>query len=398
MGMRGFRILALMGSMGVSLTVACLPVHAADGETAEAAEVTAADVSHEHILQTIEATRQTDPELAAEMERQFDLYESGRMEASELSGRDLAVGAPPESGEGRSDPRLVGPPVEAGRSGADQAVFEQVQSDPRMQETRRQFEAGEITEGQAREQVSGVLRDHGIEPNNGREWEGAGMGGESGREQGEGGFSREFHNEGRFDTEGRGYEHMSPEAREQMERFFGPEGDADRASFERDSTMQEEGPEGAERDFGRMMEREFGGSERSMEYERSMEGMERSFEGPMREFESQTREFESPERSFESAGREYEAPTREYEAPTREYEAPTREYEAPERMTESPEREYESPTREYEAPTREYEAPTREYESPERSMESPERSMESPERTYEMPERDMMTPEGGSQP
>lgn len=151
---------------------------AADGDGVVEAAPSHTDAGLEHatrdrILHTIDATRQTDPELAVEMERQLHLMDSGEATLTP-SERDLQGGTPTAeaaSGEvfgvpgGTGAPELIGPPVEG------PANFEQVQSDPRMEDVRRQFEGGQLSEDQAREKVFEVLRDHGVEPNEGREWE-----------------------------------------------------------------------------------------------------------------------------------------------------------------------------------------------------------------------------------
>jgi len=135
--------------------------------------------------------------------------------------------------------------------------FQEVHNDPRMQELRDQFESGQMNEGQARDRMFEILRDHGIEPADGREWEQGG------------------HQEG-FE---RAYEQMSPEAREQMERMFEGEHPA--------------------------MERELG------TFERMYESPERLYESPERMYESTEHEYEAPTREFETMQREYEAPTME---------------------------------------------------------------------------------------
>lgn len=303
-------VLGMLCGVMAGLMVAAPSVRAEDGSAAEAAELAgnAHEIAREQILDTIEATRQTDPELAEEMERQFELYEADERAFSDVSAREATMGTSPEAAEGRPDARLIGQLSDVGLSGAGQERFDAAQSDPRMQEAHRQFEAGEIDERRAREQVFDVLRDHGIESNEGREWES--MGGEQER----GDFFRDARNEGRYDNEGRGWERMSTEAREQLERFSGQDGhesDSERATFERESGMPERMFEGHERESG------MGG-------ERESESPERSYESPEREVEAPTRELESPDRE-----RELETP----EAPEREWDAPEvePEYQAPER-------------------------------------------------------------------
>lgn len=293
-----------MGRIGVSLGLLlgfASPAWAAD-DAAEAASATT-DASREQILQTIETTRQTDPALAEEMERQLGLMDSGDLKLSLPEGESdrTTLGGP----EALGAPGLIGPPGEDDQSGGDPR-FQAVQSDPRMQAVREQFEAGNLTEGQAREQVFEVLRDYGIEPAGGREWE-HGQGSQDGEGKTQEGFER-------------AWEHMSPEAHEQMERLYEQ------------------------------------GGERS-------EGERQTFE---RMFESIERQYESPEHEATTGTREYEAPTHEVGSTTREVESVTREYEATTRDYETPARESQTTTHEYEAPTREYQMPEppREYEAP----------------------------------
>lgn len=250
---------------------------AADGDgVAEAApsqDTALQDATRDQILQTIDATRQADPELAAEMERQLHLIESGDAAPTpterELQGGAVAAdphgsepfGFPGGATEATGAPELIGPPVDGPKN------FEQVQSDPRMDDVRRQFEGGQLSEDQAREKVFEVLRDHGVEPNDGREWERQGERGE--------GFERAFE---RMSSEGR--EHA-----ESMERMFEHEG-------ERPEVLRE------------TSERELGMPERSLET-------------PVREYEVPTREYETPTRESDMLERmpEGSEPSHEYETP-----------------------------------------------------------------------------------
>lgn len=360
------RLIGLLG-VGLTIMVPLIPsAFAADGDTAEAAPIEAMavdsptqDASREHILQEIEATRQTDPELAEVMEEQLKLLEeSGRATLSTSDTGTTATTSNPfgQWGQGEAAtanslgaPGLLGPPIEIGPQGQpigqpgeqeglndqQRGLFEQVQADPRMQQVREQFEGGQLSEQQAREKVFEVLRDHGIEPNNGREWEQEGMRGEGMTQEGVRGELGE-----RGEGFERAFERMDPNAREQMERLFGEH----EASGAREQEQHET--------FREMMEREFGTFERTMdspELQRESETQERMYETPTREMDTMMRETETLERSYETPT--YEAPTREYEAPT--YDAPTREYEAPT---------YDAPTREYEAPTPEYDRPQYEYQ------------------------------------
>ena len=245
--------------VGVGMTAFCVmpSAWAADEDTAEAAQPGAPELTHEQILQDIEATRVTDPELAQEMERQLELLDSGELTVDELE-RDRVLGAPagefPTGGE-LPMPVVIGPPVEGGTASQDPRVQE-VQSDPRMQELREQFESGQLTEDQARERVFEILQDHGIEPSEGHELD---------RPEGEfkEGMTREF--EHREEME-RALEQMAPEAREQMERLY-------------------EGPE--------------------------MEGHE--YEAPVHEYEAPMREYEAP--MYEAPERPSEMPEHDMEPP-----------------------------------------------------------------------------------
>ena len=110
----------VMIGLGLAMTLSAPRVYAAEGSTAEAAEAGATDTSREHILQNIEATRQTDPELAAEMENQLKLFESGELNLRAEGGLpggtthegDVAHGI----AGGLPGGGLVGPPVD-GRQG-----------------------------------------------------------------------------------------------------------------------------------------------------------------------------------------------------------------------------------------------------------------------------------------
>ncbi len=301
---------------------------AADESTVDAVvDGEADDLNREQILQTIEATRQTDPELAAEMERQFESMDAGHapLTAAELQGLPTsaeattgrgadAAGALSGSGRNlqgapqvsRGDASQGGTTLETAQAGGGRMGgapqdprFNEVQADPRMQELHRQVEGGQLSDTQARERVFDILRDHGIQPDNGREWESHGGGGPG--------------NE-------RAWEHMAPEAREQMERLFGHEGglrEGDGRS-ETDHATSERYREG----FGHEMERSSGSSDRS--HEAAM----REPEGVAREYEAASREYAAPEHETSTAERSYEMPMREYEAPTQEREGSERTYES----------------------------------------------------------------------
>ena len=271
----GMRLMLGVVGLGLGLFLALPSAWAADESTAEAAQVPtgvteptgATEPTHEQILQAIEATRQTDPELAAEMENQLELFESGELDLRAEGGvphgttqeGDVTLGVSggiPNAGEGM--PSYMTPELREQLGN----VFD-----------RRA--GGELTEEQARSQAEAIMQEHGIDP---RE-----MG--LGHEDTEGQWQ---------DDRGEGFERaymeqMSPEAREQMERFFSDHEAGEQPTMDREA-----------------FEREFG-----------------TFEAPTHEYEGTVREYEAP--AFE-----YEAPTHEYEAPIHEYEAPDQEYEAPE--------------------------------------------------------------------
>jgi len=219
-------IVGVMVGVGMTALGVMPSAWAADGDAAEAAQPGAPGLTHEQILQDIEATRLTDPELAQEMERQLQLLESGELTVEDLErDRALGLGAPagelPTGGE-LPMPVGIGPPVEGGTTSQDPRV-QAVQSDPRMQELREQFESGQLSEDQARERVFEILRDHGIEPAEGRE---------GNHEEGESLEHRE-------EME-RAWEQMAPEAREQMERLYeGREHEFEMPSHEYEAPMRE---------------------------------------------------------------------------------------------------------------------------------------------------------------
>ena len=305
-------------SMGVLLAIPS--VCAADADpTAEAAQAPTSDATHDQILQAIETTRQTDPELAVEMENQLKLLDAGEFAPQApttdtglalgapqagpqaVTGRRLAdtlpngglVGPPVDAG-GPVSGGLIGPPTEGGTPHGQDPRFDQVQADPRMQQVREQFEAGNLSEDQAREKIVEVLKDHGIEPNNGHEWDHEGVAGEGTLREG---LGHEFERGG-FE---RALEHMAPEAREQMERLSG-----------------EHATEGPER-YRETFERE---SLAGAGSQRETESLERTFEGPQLEHSSET-----PTREYESSTHEYQASDHTYEAPEHDYQAPPREQE-----------------------------------------------------------------------
>ena len=220
--------------LGIGLSMCCVvpPALAVDDEgTAEAAQAGLSETSREQILQQIELTRQTDPELAAEMEKQLQLLESGELDLT-AEGVDHArgtFGAGTPTGTGNTSTTfsstlpsggLVGPPVDIGGGG--------VPGDNLPPEVRAQLEqlfqekgTGDPAKDAAvREEAEKILREHGIDP----------------REIGPG---EHMSPEALEHMSPEGLEHMSPEAREQMEQFFseheaGEQPTMDRETFERE--------------------------------------------------------------------------------------------------------------------------------------------------------------------
>lgn len=182
----------------------------------------------DEIRKAIEA--ETDPELKTAMEEQLRLLETGQLDLTTLrhEEKDLALGAPPVTGTvpggttlpdgslGTPLPMPVvdvggGPPI-GGRAGeADlppearkelEELFKQGTGDPTSAKDQ-----------ELREKASEILEKYGIDP----------------REVGPG-----HEHEGEWQERGEGFErayleHMAPEAREQMERFF----EGEHGTFER---------------------------------------------------------------------------------------------------------------------------------------------------------------------
>lgn len=273
-----------------ALLLATPLVLAADGNPGVIADSTLADTTREQILLTIEETRQTDPELAGVMAEQLRELDSGNLQLRELVGseREVAAGASPSSTEvpGGGSEYL---PTEV-RTQLEKLFQEKGTGDPSKDESVRQ-------------EAERILKEHGIDPRemgHGREWD----------QQGEGNW-RDTNNDNLDDDSGsvldgigrggyegtgdRAMEQMSPEAREQMERFH-----------------------------------EFEATSREYSHEAPEAGA-REFETPTSERESETpaREYEAPSQESETPTRESEAPTHEFEGPMHEYEAPMGEYQAP---------------------------------------------------------------------
>jgi len=237
----GMRWMTAVVGMGVALLLVTPFAMAADESTAEAAQLEAPqfqpDVTHptrEQILQAIEDTRQTDPELAAEMENQLQLFESGELDLSAEGGVPRGTtqegnvtlgvsGGIPSAGRGAG---LVGPPVDGQGEGMPSYMTPELQG--QLGSVFDRVATGELTEQEARAQAEAILREHGIDP----------------REIGPGHEGDWEHEEGQWQGDrGEGFERayfeqMSPEAREQMEQFFseheGESSQIDRETFERE--------------------------------------------------------------------------------------------------------------------------------------------------------------------
>jgi hypothetical protein len=294
----------VVAGIGLGLLAVIPSVRAADGDGAQAAVTEATtEVTLEQIREAINT--ETDSELKAAMEEQLNLVESGELNLGDLEHTEtggLALGAPPGPGElpgglpgGTPMPMPVvdigggqiGPSVGGGTGGDSlppdarkelEELFSQGTGDPNSQ-----------TDRELREQAEKILEKYGVETR--EDW----------GEHEEGDFIRS--DEGAAGVE-RAFEQMSPEAREQMERFYGgQEGDR-------------EGPEV----FREFMEREHLGTETSRETETTV----RETEAPTREYEAMTHEYEAPSSYEAPEVSSYEAPS--YEAPS--YEAPSS-YETP---------------------------------------------------------------------
>lgn len=248
---------------------------AADGGAAEAAEVAVPDAaSVEHIREAIQA--ETDPELRQAMEEQLELLESGQLDLQTLERDRLTLGAPPIVTDGTG--------ATGGGFPGGQSQGESLPPEVRAQLEQLFQEKGTgdpARDAAVRAEAEQILREHGIDPRemglgHEGEWEREGSHWQGDRGEG---FERAY------------LEQMSPEAREQMERFF---------------TEQEVGEHS----------------------EVNREAFQQEFETFQREYEATTNQYEAPTHEYEAPVNEYEAPTHEYEAPTHEYEAP--EYDSPE--------------------------------------------------------------------
>jgi len=256
----------VVAGIGLGLLLVIPSVRAADGDTAQAA---VSDVTRDQVLQTIEATRQADPDLAAEMERQLDLMETGeevegpekaaehlreaishledggkteqadkltevlgRLERGEITPEQCELEAREILGdefEGfeRGD-LLVGPPVE-GQTGEYLPPEARAQLEKLFQE---QGTGDPAKDAHVREEAKRILKEYGIEH---PDWE----------------------HEGEWEK-GDWKEHMSPEAHEQMERLYEGEhhDEMEREAFERTSETPERMYEAPERTYEQYREHE----------------------------------------------------------------------------------------------------------------------------------------------
>jgi hypothetical protein len=285
------RIGSLM--VGVSLVLCVGHVSARAADVAEAAEPAAAtpavaDPALEQIHAAINA--ETDPELRAAMEEQLHLLETGQLE---LTDRELGRGAAGGGADALPEGRLTDPLSSGGRLGqsTDAGVGPRGDEDlpaearARLEQLFQEEGTGNpALDGEVRAKAEGILKEYGIDQNEfGPDHEGDyerggfGRGGYEARGQEDGGRERAF-------------EQMSPEAREQMERFS--------------------------------QERELGSSDAFRE-------MERGVDGPTHEHDASMWGVEAPTS---------DAPTHEYEAPAA-YEAPQQESQA----AGQPEHDYQPP-------------------------------------------------------
>jgi len=263
MGMRW--VMWVVAGIGLGLLFVIPSVRAADGDAAQAA---VSDVNRDQVLQTIEATRQSDPELAAEMERQLELMEAGeevegperaaehlreaishletegkteeatrlnevlgKLERGEITPEQCQLEAREILGEDfeafERDDLLVGPPVEVGTG-----EYLPPEARAQLEKLFQEKGTGDPTkDAHVREEAERILREYGIEH---PDWE----------------------HEGEWEKGDR-KEHMSPEAREQMERFHEYEHpEVYRETFEREPGTIERAYEAPERTYEQYREHE----------------------------------------------------------------------------------------------------------------------------------------------
>lgn len=335
------RIAAGIGVM-LGMCLGLPTVWAADESIAEASTISFSDMDRSQVVQSIEATRQSDPELAAEMEQQLRLLDSG-----DLNLRDLGVEGARAAGESFGGPQSGPRELTAGLPGATPTSIPVFESGGELTTTGGGRGGGEYLPPEAKRELQELFQQGTGDPSSQKDRELHEKANEILEKYGVEARGFEGHEGDGAGVPERAWEQMAPEAREQMERLYGG---------------GHEGEASGRETFGREME----------------------FHGAEQEGRASERMNDVPTREHEMSGREVETATREFEAPTREYEAATREYEAPAREQEAPTREYEAPTREYEAPTREYETPTHEYEAPSHEFEGS--GIDStPEHAYEGP-------------
>jgi len=239
---------------------------AADGE---AAQVGGMDASRDQILQDIEVTRQSDPELAAEMEHQLGLLETGQIEVEtpERAAEHLREAITQLEAGGKTE--------QAGK----------------LTEVLDKLERGEITPEQCMVEAREV------------------MGAEFERVEGGG-------------THG---DYMPPEVRAQLEKLFEEKGTGDPSKDahvreEAERIMREHGIEPPK--WEHEGEWEHSKDEWGPVFDGSEVGDRANYEAMRETFEqhgASQSTHEAPEQHT------YEAPTHEYEAPT--YETQTHEYE-----------------------------------------------------------------------
>ena len=321
-----------MGSLGISLLSALPVVHAA-ADAASAPDEPALDASQggtsnatlDQLRTAIEA--ETDPELKDVMKEQLKLVESGQLDLHTLEtpgterggaqgagtqapldpntghrlvdglpngglvGRPVDLGAPPGSGGSGG---TIGPPGE-GNGGTLNYMTPELRE--QLFTVYDGVANGKMTEQEARAKAEGILQEHGLDPHevgpahDSLDHQGMHEGTNAGLERSEG-----------FDRVA--MEHMSPEAREQMERFSGDH-EMDRPEQPRE-----------------LLEHEATGHD-----PREFETLERADETPTHEYEAASRE---------AVSHEYEAPVHDDEA-SQPHEGPEQQEQAPHPESQHPE-------------------------------------------------------------
>lgn len=328
------RLVLILAGAGASLCMWSSAAWAADGGVAEAAQAGMPDATREQILQTIDATRHSDPELAVEMEHQLELMEAGDrwLGAGEQGGPAGVPDSPSDAapGAGGIEPIFVGPPVDGGGDGGPSYMTPELRDE--LTQVFDGVARGDLSGEQARAQAEAILREHGVDPREvgpGHDAEHEGSDGDRWRD----GFGDDLRGDNSFKDDSwggarsleggeagfeRAFEQMSPEAREQMERLFEHEGERhgmDRELFEHELGAEQRQVEGTEHEADRQVS------------ERETEAVERTAEVPERQDETPERASEAPERSAETPEREdaSQAPEREDQMPEHQYEMPEHE-------------------------------------------------------------------------